>query len=148
MRKKTTALSFIGLAFILVGCYHIPQTSGAPTDTGASQSAEEVTKTDESMDKTTGEVTRDENTVTYTDSGFSPKSITVTAGTKVTFKNASSKPVWVASAVHPTHQLLPAFDQKGTSKPGESYSFTFTQAGQWTYHNHRAPGKTGVVVVQ
>ena len=50
--------------------------------------------------------------VTYTDTGFAPLSVTIKKGTTVTFVNESSRGMWVASAVHPTHQLLPGFDQE------------------------------------
>src|SRR3989344_5306189 len=42
-------------------------------------------------------------TLTYTDTGFSPASVTVTEGQTVTWVNQSSKQMWVASARHPDH---------------------------------------------
>ncbi|MEK7515934.1 MAG: hypothetical protein AAB555_03375, partial [Patescibacteria group bacterium] len=42
-------------------------------------------------------------TVVYSDAGFSPKSVTVSVGTKVIFVNRSSGKMWVASAMHPAH---------------------------------------------
>ncbi len=85
--------------------------------------------------------------VAYTDSGFSPASVTVKVGTTVTFVNNSAKQMWVASAVHPTHQLLPGFDQlKSVGKDG-TYEYTFEKVGTWKYHNHVGPSDTGSVVV-
>ena len=86
--------------------------------------------------------------VKYTTGGFSPKSVSVTAGQSVEFVNESGNFMWVASAVHPTHTKLPEFDQKSSSIKGTSYSFTFTKAGNWSYHNHVRPADTGTVEVK
>lgn len=85
--------------------------------------------------------------VTFTDSGFSPKTVTVAAGSTVAFMNESGGSMWVASAIHPTHQLLPGFDQLKSVAKGGSYEYTFAKVGTWTYHNHVAPTQTGTVVV-
>lgn len=98
-------------------------------------------------------------TVNYTNSGFSPSTITINKGDTVTFTNSSSGNMWVASDEHPTHtayagtalsQHCPAdsgvaFDQ---CVAGATYSFKFDKAGSWTYHNHAASQLGGTVVVQ
>lgn len=86
-------------------------------------------------------------TVTYTDSGFVPNSVTVKKGTTVKFINESSGEMWVASALHPTHQLLPGFDQLKSVSKGGTYGYVFEKVGTWKYHNHVAAADTGVVVV-
>lgn len=86
--------------------------------------------------------------VTYTDSGFSPNNLTVKNGQTVTFKNESSSEMWVASAPHPTHTDYPEFDAKKSYANGQSYTFTFTKAGTWKYHNHKNPSKFGSVTVE
>lgn len=88
-----------------------------------------------------------EAVVTYTDSGFMPATITVKKGTVVTFRNESSGGMWTASAVHPTHQLLPGFDQKKSVSKGGTYEYTFAKVGTWKYHNHVNPTDTAAVVV-
>lgn len=85
--------------------------------------------------------------VQYVQGGFAPKTITITVGTAVVFTNASNGGMWVASAVHPTHQLLPGFDQKQSVQAGGTYEYTFTQVGSWQYHNHVNPQDTGTVIV-
>ena len=86
-------------------------------------------------------------TVSYTDTGFNPKTITVKKDTTVTFKNNSSSKMWVASDAHPTHQLLPGFDElTGVVKSG-TYTYTFVKVGTWQYHNHLNPTDVGIVVV-
>lgn len=85
--------------------------------------------------------------VTYTDGGFGPSAVTVTQGTTVAFVNESSRSMWVASAVHPTHQLLPGFDQLTSVAKGGTYEYTFSKVGTWKYHNHMNPADTGSIVV-
>ena len=96
-----------------------------------------------------GKVVNKTVSVDYVDGGFSPKSITVKVGTTVTWINkAGVKQMWVASAVHPTHQVLPGFDALGATGKNGIYSYTFVKAGSWKYHNHVVPSDTAVVVVE
>jgi plastocyanin len=85
--------------------------------------------------------------VSITAAGFSPSTVTVKAGTVVTWTNASGADARVASDPHPTHTDLPALDS-ATLATGDSYSFTFTKVGTWGYHNHEAPTRRGSVIVQ
>jgi len=86
--------------------------------------------------------------VNYTNSGFSPKTVTIKKGEVVTFVNQSSGDMWVASNPHPIHTDYPAFDEKVAVGSGSSWSFTFDQVGIWGYHNHKSPSNTGTIVVQ
>lgn len=104
----------------------------------------------------------EENIITYTNTGFSPGTITVSLGETVTWVNESNSSVWVASAFHPTHTVYPGSDIQKCGTPqeagifdacegiasGASWSFTFNSAGTWNYHNHLSPARTGKVVVQ
>lgn len=87
-------------------------------------------------------------TVNITSAGFSPATVTVSPGTVVTFVNTDTKPHWVASDPHPVHTGLPGFDAKSALAPGASYSFTFTTAGTYGYHDHLNPSTRGQVVVE
>lgn len=86
--------------------------------------------------------------VTYSNDGFAPKEIAVSVGQTVRFVNESSGNMWVASDVHPTHNILPEFDQKQSVGNGESYEFTFTKTGEWKYHNHIKPNAIGTIIVK
>ena len=86
-------------------------------------------------------------TVTYTDNGFNPERVTVKKGTTVTFVNKSSSGMWVASGVHPTHKLLPGFDELTSVANGGSYDYAFVKVGTWQYHNHLKPTDISYVVV-
>lgn len=86
-------------------------------------------------------------TVTYSDTGFAPKTVTVRKGATVRFVSTATGGMWVASAVHPTHQLLPGFDQLKSVGNGGTYDYAFVKLGTWKYHNHVNPSDTGSVVV-
>ena len=105
-----------------------------------------------------------ENSVTIeiTSGGFSPQTVTVKAGTKVTWVNKTTSTSWPATAIHPTHAVYPGSDinKCGTSeasaifdachemKPGELYSFIFNEKGTWAYHDHKYPSRFGKIVVE
>ena len=86
-------------------------------------------------------------TITYSDTGFSPQSLTVKMGTPVTFINNSSGPMWVASAPHPQHTDYPEFNQLKSVEKGGEYTFTFDKVGTWKYHNHMNASSFGSVTV-
>lgn len=86
--------------------------------------------------------------VTIDDRGqFSPLTVKVKKGGKVTWVNKSQKSVWPASAIHPTHQLYPGFDALRGLNTGEQYSFVFEKVGSWQYHDHLNPSSIGRVEV-
>jgi plastocyanin len=97
-----------------------------------------------------------QNVVTYTDSGFSPASLTIKKGDTVTFKNSASDDVRVASNPHPLHTGYPTtggcvgstFDSCSNIAPGQSWSFKFDFTGSWGFHNHLNPAEGGTIIVQ
>lgn len=115
---------------------------------------------DEMMDSE-GSVQGDGVTVVYSDNGYSPSEVSVKVGESVTFLNQSSRATWPASANHPTHTVYPGstigkcgtdealdiFDACGGVAPGESWEFTFNEAGTWGYHDHLRANYRGSVVV-
>lgn len=87
-------------------------------------------------------------TVRYTNTGFQPQRFTVPLGTMIEFVNQSDLQMWVASNVHPSHEILPTFDQfKGVGK-GETYMYFFDKKGSWTYHDHNSPAFEGIITVE
>lgn len=97
---------------------------------------------------TAGDGVQIKNLIVYSDSGFSPPSMTIKAGETVMFRNESSRDMWVASAPHPVHTDYPGFDAKKGYKKGEVYSFTFDKIGTWKFHNHLNPTDFGSVAVE
>lgn len=78
------------------------------------------------------------NSVTIKDFTFSPQTLTVKAGTTVTWTNDDSAPHTISSATFESSQLL----------PGQSFQYTFDQAGTYDYICGIHPSMTGQVVVQ
>lgn len=103
-----------------------------------------ITAPDETKDSV--KIQLNKVTVEMTSEGFSPNPVNINAGDTVVFLNKDTVNHWPASAVHPTHEELPGFDALGPVKPDESYEFTFSEKGNWRFHDHLNPAKTGVVV--
>lgn len=99
--------------------------------------------------------------VKYTDAGYSPADVTIKKGQAVTWVNESSKNMWVASAIHPSHAVYEgtdldehcpdadnsSFDQCKGEPTGTNWSFTFNKVGVWRYHDHLDASKFGKVTV-
>ncbi len=136
------------IAVLSSGCVSM---SSEDTDTTPDEMPETQPDTDNNGRQTQN------NTVFYTDSGFQPQTIEIEQGETVTWLDRSSNPMWVASNRHPSHTQYDGnslsqhcgsgeepFDQ---CEPGEVFSFTFEKQGTWQYHNHKAAGDQGTVVV-
>lgn len=101
-------------------------------------------------------------TVTYSNSGYSPSTVTIKQGDFVVFENDNSKMMWTASAVHPTHRVYPDsgihlcgtqtlvtnFDACRGYASGESWEFKFDTEGTWRYHNHLQANHGGTIIVE
>ncbi|MBI3336567.1 hypothetical protein HYZ98_03320 [Candidatus Peregrinibacteria bacterium] len=86
--------------------------------------------------------------IRLTGQSFDPTKVTISAGETVTWINETEELFWPASDVHPTHELLPVFDAKRPLQRSQTFSFTFTEPGDWTFHDHLSPWATGVVHVK
>lgn len=87
-------------------------------------------------------------TVSIDDTGFSPSNVTISLGTTVAFVNNGQALHWPASDTHPTHEILPELDSKRGLPTGETFSYTFTEAGIWQMHDHLNPSATGTIIVE
>ncbi len=88
-----------------------------------------------------------QNTVTLTQDGWSPATLTIKSGETVTWINKSGEKATVNSNPHPTHTLYSPLNL-GTFPDGGSLSLVFTKAGSYGYHNHLNPGETGTIIVK
>lgn len=156
MSKKTIFAIIVIVIFVIAGYFLFTRTAAAPTPIPN-------INTTQTTDATTGSTAQVASLITYTDTGFSPKNITVKAGDTVRFVNSSSHGMWVASSQHPTHtqydgtstsqhcasgaNTSDVFDECAAVDPGTVYSFTFTKAGTFTFHNHVRASDTGSVSV-
>ncbi len=85
--------------------------------------------------------------IVLTKTGFSPQTITVPAGTQVSWINRSGRTATVNSADHPTHLKYPALNL-GEFEDGQSLSLVFDTPGTYKYHNHLDASQFGTVEVQ
>jgi plastocyanin len=150
---KNTIIAIVVIAVVIAGGFFLLKGAYQPTSSSIPQAS---TQKQPSQQPVSPAPAVKENVVTYTDSGYAPSTLTIKKGETVTFKNQSSRSMWTASAVHPTHRVYPTsggclgstFDACAGIQPGGSWSFKFDIAGTWKYHNHLNPGDTGTIVVE
>ncbi|MBI3630907.1 MAG: hypothetical protein HY221_01040 [Candidatus Sungbacteria bacterium] len=151
MNTKTVSIVIVIVLVLLGGWYLL---SGNSSNTSQTPAADTTQTTTTTAAPPTGV------TVTYSDSGFSPANVAVKAGQSVMWVDQRTSPMWIASAQHPSHT---GYD--GTSRNehcaagyagatpfdecsgGTTYTFTFTKAGTWGYHDHFDSSKWGTVTV-
>lgn len=97
--------------------------------------------------QSTAEIPAGAVVITLSKDGFSPDEISITVGDTVVFRSTAGEPFWPASNLHPSHSIYPEFDPEEPVQPDAVWSFTFTKAGLWEYHDHLAPYFTGVITV-
>lgn len=167
MSAKYYILIVVIFAAIIAGAVYFSRTGGnqavtSPAERGVSQTQTSTPASNQtSTPSTGGAVPKQSVVVTYTDSGYSPNTVNIKAGTTVTWRDQSSEGMWTASDVHPAHTLYDetslkehctnptsnTFDECRTVQPGSSWSFDFNKIGTWKYHNHVDPGMVGTVIV-
>lgn len=114
----------------------------------------------ESVNKEAGTSSETNNVIEIFSSGFSPQVLEISVGESAAFINRQTGKSWPASDVHPTHTSYPGsgiskcgtseetriFDACGGLEQDEIYEFTFNEVGEWGYHDHLDPGKTGTII--
>jgi plastocyanin len=87
--------------------------------------------------------------VMITEDGFIPETITIKKNTQITFTNTDEAVHTVSSDPYPANDALEGFDSKEAVPPEGSYSFVFTETGEWTYHDDTKPLEfKGTVIVE
>lgn len=86
--------------------------------------------------------------VSVTSSGFTPQTVQVPLDTQVTWTNNDNASHEVAADPYPKDSSIPGFNNNVLLHKGDSYSFIFSKAGTYTYHDELNPFKfQGTVVV-
>jgi plastocyanin len=80
------------------------------------------------------------NSVAISNFAFSPTSLTVKVGTKVTWTNNDN-------AQHNVTSDDGGFESSGNLSKGQTYLVTFSTAGSYPYHCSIHPSMTGTIVV-
>lgn len=81
------------------------------------------------------------NTIAIQNFAFNPNTLTVKAGTKVTWINQDS-------TTHTVTSDNGAFQSSGNLNPGDKYTFTFNKTGTYPFHCSIHPSMTGQITVQ
>ncbi|KND50350.1 MAG: hypothetical protein AB202_01695 [Parcubacteria bacterium C7867-007] len=167
-QKKTLIAIAIFIVLAAIAYFAFTNTAAAPVPTATDVVSTTTTGVMGAMTPSDGGAPSSVNTsggatVSYTDAGFSPKTINVKVGDTVKFVNNSANRMWVGADEHPTHTGYDGtstqehcsdgkatggtFDQCSGGPAGTTYSFTFTKAGSFDYHNHARASDAGTVVV-
>lgn len=143
--SRNLAITIAAIAIILIGGWFLirpKQSTPLPPAATTPSSVETTTPaTQEATPQT------EQNLVSITADGFSPKNVNIKAGGTVTWTNSDSAVHTVDSAVHPTHQVYPLLNL-GNIQPNDKKSLTFPKAGTYKYHDHLNPSLTGQVTVE
>lgn len=160
MNSKFMLVFLLLIAVVVSGCTS-QTTNGDAMEGDSDGDAMEDDSKGDAMGKDNGSdnLTVGNFTITKTDSGYEPGEITIKVGSTITWVNNSSASHWPASARHPTHTLYPGsgiikcgsgdviLDACVAIEPGDSFSFTFNEVGEWGFHNHLSPSNTGKIIV-
>lgn len=85
--------------------------------------------------------------VTIENNKLNPQSVEINVGDSVVWLNKDETKHHIASDPHPSHTALPGFESVDLSV-SQTYSFKFTKAGTWGYHDHLNPSIKGTVIVK
>ncbi len=154
MKTSTIVIAVIVLALIAGGVYYFSEEATAPVVSDTPTPSPSPTPTPTPTPTPSNEP---DAFVTFSDSGYSPSSVTIKKGQKVRFMNNSNRDFWPASAIHPTHSVYPqkslsdclgsSFDACRATPPGGNWEFQFNEVGTWRYHDHLSANRTGTIVV-
>lgn len=134
MSKKTVVILVILLMVVVAGLLVWYFSIETPTNKNINVASTEV-------------IAPPKDTVWILQGNFTPSVIKVATGDKVTWVNKDVIRRRVASDPHPTGAELPQLVSSDLQQ-GDSFSFSFTNKGEWGYHDFLNPIKKGKVVVQ
>lgn len=141
----------VGIVVVLLGGGYLVVSKSNTSSTNEDIQSVEVEK----VETVTGDVIGAVKRVSYTKTGFVPKTISVSKGETVMFVDEGGGRMWVSSDNHPAHTNYPGNAEAGCSgagfdqcEIGESYSFTFNEAGTHKYHNHIRSADGGTIIVE
>ncbi len=136
-------ISVLIVAVIAIGGYFVLHKSSSNNNTSTPSTSAPAATTPTSSNASQ----KIAATITYSNSGFSPSSITVKSGDTVAIKNTSPQSLQFQSNPHPLHTDDPDLNV-GIVESGRSTTFTATQKGAFGYHNHLDPAQGGTITIQ
>ena len=125
---RTTGFCLIVLTlFVLLAACGNTTTGGSTSPTPTANTATSTPTTSNAAPTPTAtSSTSNASSVSIANFSFSPATLNVVVGTKVTWTNNDS-------VTHTVTAIQGAFDSNDLS-PGSTFSFTFTKAGTYAYH--------------
>lgn len=139
--KNKTVLAVVGVVIILAIILGVVALSGSKKDNTSTTTMSHMNMNNSSQTSTSnGSKAVATDTVAIQNFAFSPETITVKVGAKVTWTNKDS----AAHTVTGDSDDGPA---SGTLAQGASYSFTFNKAGTFSYECSIHPNMKGTVIV-
>jgi plastocyanin len=97
------------------------------------------------QNQTDASLQQDVPSVSITAEGYTPSTIKVKVGEEVTWTNTDSSPHELAADT----ETVPGFGSTEALNTGDTYSYTFEDAGTYRYYDPAAPAKlNGTVVVE
>ena len=85
--------------------------------------------------------------VVITSSGFVPATLSIAPNTKVVWTNSDTKPHQIQANPHPTGDSLNELKSEILAN-AQSYNYTFTQTGSYSYHDYLNPSTNGTIEVR
>ncbi len=85
--------------------------------------------------------------VFYTSGVFSPTNLRIRVGDLVEFQNKDFLPVRIVSDTQGKSNFF-GFQNSGDVAPDDTFSFTFSTSGIFSYHNEKNPNEAGAVIVK
>lgn len=123
-------------------------TSDSPTTDSTTTTKSTTTPDTSTTTDTTTTTPQKVAVITYVNNAFSPSVVTIASGGSVTFTNADTKSINIASDPHPSHTEYPALNLGLLSTGKTSESVSFSKAGTYSYHNHINATQAGTIIVK
>lgn len=140
MKMKAFIIGLVAVVVIGGGGYLVLHKSPSKTATSALSSPS-------TQSRSASPATSVSDTISFDGSQFSPATLTVKSGTKVTIKNTSTMNLQMDSNPHPVHSDDTDLNV-GLISAGQSKTFTLTKTGSFGYHNHLDPSVQGKITIE
>ena len=150
--NKTSKIILAVVVVIALAAALVVMSGSKPDKSKATSNSESTKATPETPaanDQTEQPAAKEEvaATITYSNDGFSPSSVTVNSGDKIKFTNSSDSVAAPSSNPHPVHTDNPELNV-GDIQPGDSRTITVATKGTWGMHNHYNPSQKVTVIVK
>lgn len=131
------------VAFVIV--FYFRKNLPLPESLRETQQATQPTPSLPKKDETTVTTSA---TVSITKDGFLPQTIRVKRGSQITWVNNDTTPHTIAFDTNSSYKALENFTTDEPLSPNETISFTFEQAGTFTYRQTETSAFKGTVIVE